>query len=804
VDSLLRNSRGEDWVFNAAGYSRDCRSVSQSLARVTAKNPESVPTADKKGKPAASEIFSEYLAVGTDDGNRHIYGRVIDYESGEPVVMGVVRLAGSGAVTITDSEGFFRIKNKSLAGKISIAVDHVAYKSVSAVREVTGDPVIIPVRKRLHETPVVKVVGSMEKKRQHRTNFEQIDLRTEGFTRSAFSQVDPVYSLKESPVISSSSDFDGRFSIHGSSPDANAFFLDGLLFPSPYHLGGLCSIYDPANIKSFSFSRAPYSASSFGGTGAVVEVRTKDGLQPEDGNTFSLGVLSSSISSRGLISDIYGSLLARRSYIDLIYNSVGEEGNMKIPNFYDLQGSLVRPMGGDYYLKLGLILSGDNSEMKADRFVSGSDGVPVLNWHRGMNAFYAVLAGRGGSREWVPRATLGWQPYSFRFDISGSDDERMHWSGGRGTFRLDAERGYSGGKLRTGVYASVSGIDYDLHFGRGFWLASRNENSAVRAESDGWEFINRGYKRWNYSAGYGEFTWGGSTAAVRAGLRLEHFSGSDLFISPSLSVMSDLSEGSTLRLSGGIFARDTRNDFGNPASVSDRAGVEKAAECSASLNQAVSENLTLQLNGFLRRDWDLLVETEPVHFEHTGRGRGYGFDIGVEKDGGGWTGIVKYAYTKSVRRDGPYTLSFRPDNREGNEGSLENILVPSYWYQSPYERRHSILIEGSKRVSDNLRVIMKWSYNSGKPYTPVGEVEEVAPGYYVASEGRKMSAVLPPYSRLDLRVEWSHGRSVIFGEVMNLTNNSNYFNFQYNENYTSKNYYKMLSLVPAFGVNIHF
>jgi hypothetical protein len=67
-----------------------------------------------------------------------------------------------------------------------------------------------------------------------------------------------------------------------------------------------------------------------------------------------------------------------------------------------------------------------------------------------------------------------------------------------------------------------------------------------------------------------------------------------------------------------------------------------------------------------------------------------------------------------------------------------------------------------------------------------------------------MSSTLPPYSRLDLRVEWKYGRSVVFAEVMNLTNNSNYFNFRYNRDYTRKHYYRSLSVVPAFGVNIHF
>jgi hypothetical protein len=268
--------------------------------------------------------------------------------------------------------------------------------------------------------------------------------------------------------------------------------------------------------------------------------------------------------------------------------------------------------------------------------------------------------------------------------------------------------------------------------------------------------------------------------------------------------MTALSGGGTLHLSGGIFARDTRDDFGNPASAGEGAGVEKAAEVTAGLRQVLGDNLSLEINGFARREWDLLVETEPVRFENCGKGRGYGFDVGMKREGRNWGGLIKYAYTSSQRRDGPFTLTFRPDRREENAGLLEAVTVPSYWYSSPYQRKHSLLLEGRRAITDNMKLILKWSYNSGKPYTPIGEVEEAAPGYYVASEGRKMSALLPPYSRLDLRMEWKYSRAVIFAEVMNVTNNHNYFNLQYNRDYSRKSYYRMLSVVPAFGVNIYF
>jgi len=738
---------------------------------------------------------------------KSISGVVLDCESGEPVLLATVALKETGEMTITGSEGWFRLHCPEGVEVVHLFINHISYlPEVDVELHVSVDTLSrFCLRERVYETQAVEVNATREEV-GGAWDMLQIDPLTA--SNGAISQTDPVFSLKDEPFVTSSSDFDGRFSVHGSSPEANAFYLDGLVFPSPYHLSGLCSIYDPSNISKFRFARFPVSASMLSSTAAVVDVETKDGSDGSEAGMVNVGVLSSAFSTQRFFSDerIFTSFMARRSYLDLILNNLAAAGNVRIPNFYDVQSSVVWAVDPRRYLKVGVICSGDESRMRATQFVEGEgDAETVIDWHRMIGALYMSIGTRKGEDyRSGGRLTLAWQPYSSHFSIGGSDDERMDWKADRLTLRWDITRKYQGGEVSAGTYTSAFFADFDINFGRGFWLASRNENSAIRLDNDGWVLSGSGKRKWLYSAVYSEVRTKLAALDLRVGARLEAFGGSgELLLTPRVGLRKMLDEKSTLELSFGVSARDPAEEIGNPeAFIANDVRTEKATQVSLVYRRTLFKNTNVEVGGFLRRDRDLLIELEPTVFSSTGKGRGKGLEVAFERRGGKLTLSGNYSYTVSERMDLPYSTTLLPAYEGDALVGLEPVRVEPYWYTSPYEFRHSISFEGKFRVSRSVNVGLKWRYRTGRPYTPIMDVYERDTGGVVASQGRKMSARLPAYSRIDFHVDWTGNRVGVFFEVLNLTNRVNPFNLRYNPDYSELSYYRMIPTTPAFGVKI--
>ncbi len=739
-----------------------------------------------------------------------ITGRVTECQSGQPVKLATVMVLQTGSTALSGGDGTFRLEVPSRLSRVHLSITHVSYASVPAmeVETAAGEEIEVCLSYQVYRSSAIRVTAEIPEKQP--VVFDRVEMDPLDISRGALSQTDPLHALKSLPQVSSGTDFDGRFSIRGSSPDANAFFYDGLLFPSPYHLGGLCSIYDVSNIREFSFSNTPVSASAYGATGAVVEVETKDGTQMTEGNSFSLGLLSSSVSTQRFLRDktTFFSLMARRSYMDILYEMFRrDDKNTRIPNFHDIQASVVQSLDEKDYIKAGVLLSGDQTRMDTGGMVEQEDDRPaIIDWKRKLEAF-SLMYGRRRSKSspYWGRMVLAWQPFRSEFSIGGSEDERMMWRGGRGIFRLDLNRKYRQGVFSGGVLASISDIRHDLNFGRGFWLASRYQNSAVRLDNDGWVFHSRGRRQWFYSGIYGEMTWAGDDTGLRAGIRGEYFGRSDETVAtPRLSIYQNLGERSRLMLTCGYFVRDPAEDFGNPTVIGEDISTEKAARVSVGFGHRFVDDLSAQVSIFAGREWDLPVEVEPTLYRSGGKCRNGGMELGFKKSMGSVTATATYAFTHARRLDLPHTLSMDPLVSDGEVTSLKAGKDDPYWYNSPYHSRHSVSLEAEKRMGENFFLSVSWQLKSGRSYTPIERVYQRKVGGYVASEGEKMSERLPHFSRIDLHAEWRGESRVVFLEVLNLTNRDNPFNLRYNMDYTEKTYYKMLPVTPAFGMRFMF
>jgi len=126
-------------------------------------------------------------------------------------------------------------------------------------------------------------------------------------------------------------------------------------------------------------------------------------------------------------------------------------------------------------------------------------------------------------------------------------------------------------------------------------------------------------------------------------------------------------------------------------------------------------------------------------------------------------------------------------------------------FPSDYDQRHTMNIYGSYRLRPTVNLSLKWSYGSGFPIP--GYLRMSGANYYLTSSRDQLR--LDPYQRGDFRINKSWTKDkwklTLFGEVVNLTNRTNYV-FESFNGYTSSTHQayitldKMFPILPSAGI----
>jgi len=146
-------------------------------------------------------------------------------------------------------------------------------------------------------------------------------------------------------------------------------------------------------------------------------------------------------------------------------------------------------------------------------------------------------------------------------------------------------------------------------------------------------------------------------------------------------------------------------------------------------------------------------------------------------------GWVAYTLSRSTRHNGP--------------GQPERLFE--------YDQTHVLTLLGSYDLGRGWQVGGRFRYVSGNPYTPcLGGVLQAGAGVYACQSGPLLSARLPPFHELDLRVDktwkFEHWKLTTYLDVQNVYNRANPEGVLYNFNYTTTRYQSGLPILPSLGI----
>ncbi len=759
--------------------------------------------------------------------NASVEGRITDDE-GRPVVGAVVTVLDD-EVTLggadSDSLGAFRVQRLPV-GAHTLRVTGLGYGDYSREVDLEAGRVLeieIELERRAIELPGVSVeaAGTRERFRFEELGgptVREIDLQQ---LRSlpGIAEADPIRAIEVLPGVVSTSDFSAAFHVRGGSQDQNLILLDGVPVFSPFHLGGLFSVFNADMIDRVELQSGGFPAEHGGRVSSVLDIES----DPGDGSfgvDAGVSLLATRVAVGGRLpvsvadalgrSSVRYRVSARRSYFDVLFKPAFE-----FPyHLTDFQ-ALIESQG----------TSGDRL------LVTAYTGKDVLDF-----------------------SSLDDEDFPLRIDWDwGNDLVGVRWTrprAGGGALDLRANFSRYGTGLSFPDFADTeftSGIDQmqlrgDLDHPLSPRVALQFGASAERLSyenrfaSGGTEFTG-GEGSGSLLGAYAQARWSSPAQwLVEAGLRLDGWvpapgSGA-VELAPRLAVKRFFAGGdAAVKVAAGRYTQFLHSLRDEELPL----GLDIWVLAGETAPHVVSDQLQIGLEGFRDIDWFWSVEAyvrsfdgvvtfnpaddpnDPLDDILEGDGHSYGIDFLLRKETGAVTGWAAASVLKAERSFPDPLSPLQPR--------------PEVSYPPVFDRRVDLDVVLNYPGPWGWEGGLRWNFGTGIPYTrAIGSYAYYSPRFvdgggleWSGAEGgsgiideygvvleRRNSSRFPTYHRLDvsLRKTFTKGWGTLtpYVNVLNVYNRRNplFYFFEYESTPPVRSGVSMFPVLPTFGLEVTF
>ncbi len=763
-------------------------------------------------------------SLAAQDGT--VQGRVRD-EAGAAVYAATVALLTDETtigITGTDRLGSFRILGVA-PGSYTVRVRGLGYAEYSE-EIVIGPSEVVELDLRL-EPSAIEIEGiSVEAERNlARVRFEQVtgatirDLDVDAVrTVPGLAEPDPVRAVEVLPGVVSTSDFSASFHVRGGSQDQNLILLDGMPIFSPFHLGGVFSVFNADMIDRVELHSGGFPAEHGGRVSSVLQVESNPG-----NGDFSVegavsllatrvavgGGLGSSIANALGLESLRYRVSARRSYIDLFVPQVPY-------HLTDFQTILEGWTPGGDRLTLTAYTGRDVFNL-AD--VEDEDFPLRIDWDWGNTAIGArwTHPRRGGGSLDV-RANFS--RFSTGLTFPDFADTRLNSRIKQGQLRADLDtRPSARVSIQTGVSAELQ--SYENFFSTGGTVFGSGMGDAV------------------LFGAYVQMRWSPSQWLVELGLRADGYSPDPgdwaQEIAPRLAVKRFLGGGDlAIKAAVGRYTQFLHSLRDEELPV----GIDFWVLAGERAPHTISDQLQVGIEGYRGIDWFWSLEGYVRSFDGvvtfnnaedpndelddilSGEGLSYGLDVLVRRETGAVTGWLAVSFLKADRTF-PDPLSPLPGQ-------------PEVSYAPIFDRRIDVDFVLRYPAPWGWEGGIRWNFGSGIPYTSsLGSYQYYETRYV---EGRRLvwsgapgpdaaaddtgdfgvvledrnSSRYPTYHRLDLSFRKtsvkSWGSLTPYINLVNVYNQRNvlFYFFEYEKSPPVRSGISMFPVLPTIGLEVRF
>ncbi len=614
---------------------------------------------------------------------------------------------------------------------------------------------------------------------------------------------DALRSVQNLPGMARASFMSGDLIVRGSSPQDSRYYFDQMPVPLLYHFGGLTSVINSDLLERIDFFPGNYSVRYGGATGGIVEVYPRAPATDRihayvDADFWDVSALVETPLSDNWSIAVSG----RRSYIDALLNlAMPDDGGFSFtvaPRYYDYQAvANYHPSPSD---ELQLFFFGSDDKLV---FVFGDDVADNPNFSGGVN--FSIYFHQAQAR-WEHRFS---KALSNKVNIGTGIQSSDSSFGDMFQFDAKAVPVYLRDEFiydANGLLALRTGLDTELLWGK--WrvrapniIPTEGENmDPLTADQEVLE--TTGENTFYRAAWYGELELRPiQDLRLINGLRVDYFSQvSKVGVDPRFVLRYQLFEWTTLKGGVGLFHQkpqdhETDKVFGNPD-----LDLITAVHYSAGVEQKIIEQVEVGVEGFYKDISNLVVssdamversgEPEPVpeRYNNEGTGHVYGLEFLVKHyPTERFFGWVSYTIMKSSRIDHP-----------GEKARLFD-----------YDQTHILTLVASLVLGRGWEAGVRFRLVSGNPDTPiVGAVYEADSDIYFPMYGEANSTRLPLFHQLDVRIDknwqWKYLKLAVYIDVQNVYNQRNPEGHQYNYDFTERQFFYGLPVLPSFGIKLEY
>ena len=270
-----------------------------------------------------------------------VQGRVRDTEGVAVFAATVALYQGEDRTMVaeTDRLGSFRI-SEALPGDYEMRIQALGYSEYIETIQV-GFAATLEVDVRLEQSALqLEGISVRADRSRERARFEDLGGATvreleldELKLVPGIGEPDPVRAIEVLPGVVSTSDFSASFHVRGGSQDQNLILLDGVPMFSPFHLGGLFSVFNADMIDRVELMSGGFAAEHGGRVSSVLDIETDAGQGGFSGEA-AISLLASRVAVGGRfpnsVADALGQaniqyrVSARRSYFDVLFKPAFE------------------------------------------------------------------------------------------------------------------------------------------------------------------------------------------------------------------------------------------------------------------------------------------------------------------------------------------------------------------------------------------------------------------------------------------------------------------------------------------------
>lgn len=676
---------------------------------------------------------------------------------------------------------------------------------------------------------------------------------------------DAISALTSLPGVDRTDGFFGPLVIRGMRPDANRYYVDGMLIYDPLHFGGLHSIINTNLMDKIDLYSSAFPSKYGGPLAAVIDIHTVDDVK-EFGGYVDVSLLSTAALVQApikrqvydgetvkeenagyfILSGRYSTFDSLAEIYELYSKARGTDKTIdEIPVYYDYQ------IKAKYYFdhkhavsmlffggKDGFKFTSDDDETDLDE---GED--PLFNdaqldfkyRYNSLGLYYTYKLDRlknkfmvhGGLKKTSnfinsdnPAAADWTRNYEqdIRPNVYGiKDTVSFEWIKNHADLNLNFEYTYYR-FTATGVQYALNepGIEGQIDLG--------DDDLIITFPLD--------IKETNHVfGGYldNKFTFGGLTLVT--GFRSDYLEKVDkATFDPRGLISYEFPTETTLSVAGGKYSSFAQV---NPIYFNDNPDIanydfldpERAYHSIVGLEQAFGL-YTFEVEGYYNYFYDMIVEYP--HYENGefirggnyGKIKTYGFELMVRKDKeqntNDYFGWISYTYNISKEKTG---ITGNRIDENGNDTGVRFDPTGDEWITSSAERTHALkLVQGYTWGRHTISA--KFQLYSSLPYTPIigSEEDPDFPGRYtpIYDTENRNSKKFPVRHRLDIR--YSYKKNYAWGyvswyfEVINVYKNEPIImeDWQYNKPYSKNNPENNPSddleslIIPNFGVEVKF